>query len=126
MRPLRYAINVTLDGRVDHTAVIPEPEMHAHAELVRGDLGEFVRELKTRPGRGIAVGGVTMPLALVELGLIDEYEFIVHPRIVGGGRSLFAGLSKPLDLKPIGRQELQVGRDGCSSVTGPARSCQGR
>ena len=59
-----------------------------NAELVRGDLGEFVRELKSRPGRGIAVGGVTLPLALVEPGLIDEYEFIIHPRIVGQGRSL--------------------------------------
>ena len=52
---------------------------------------------------------MTLPLALAELGLIDEYEFIVHPRLVGHGRTLFAGLSKYVDLKLIGRREFASG-----------------
>lgn len=81
-----------------------------NAELVRGpDLERTVRRLKQQPGRGISTGGVTLPLALAELGLIDEYEFIVHPRIAGHGPSPFAGLSNHLDLKPIGRKELAGG-----------------
>lgn len=54
-------------------------------------------------------GGVTLPLALAELGLIDEYEFIVHPRLVGRGPTLFAGLSKFVDLKLVGRKEFASG-----------------
>jgi hypothetical protein len=50
-----------------------------NAELVRGDLGKAVR-LKREPGKGLLVGGVNLPLALAELGLIDEYEFVVQPR----------------------------------------------
>ncbi len=80
-----------------------------NAELVRGDLGEAVRELKREPGKGIFVGGVKLPLALAELGLIDEYEFVVHPRIAGHGPTLLAGLSKYVDLKPIGRREFSSG-----------------
>jgi dihydrofolate reductase len=52
---------------------------------------------------------VTLPLALAELGLIDEYEFLVHPRVVGHGPTLFAGLSKPLDLKLVSRLEFASG-----------------
>jgi dihydrofolate reductase len=48
-------------------------------------------------------------LALADLGLIDEYEFIVHPRVAGHGPTLFAGLSKPLDLKLIDRKEFASG-----------------
>jgi dihydrofolate reductase len=55
------------------------------------------------------VGGVTLPLALAELGLIDEYEFVVQPRVVGHGPTLFAGLSKIVDLKLVGRQEFASG-----------------
>jgi dihydrofolate reductase len=81
-----------------------------NAELVRGDLEATVRRLKAEPGeKGLFVGGVTLPLALAELGLIDEYEFLVHPRIAGHGPSLFAGLSAYLDLKLVGRQELGSG-----------------
>jgi hypothetical protein len=50
-----------------------------------------------------------LPLALAELGLIDEYEFVVHPRIVGHGPTLFAGLSKHVDLKLVSRLELGSG-----------------
>ena len=176
MRPLRYSINVTLDGCVDHRAGIPDADTHrlaaegiaradalllgrvtygmmeegwrpfartgvrpdwmepwmesfAHtidaakkyvvsstldsvdwnAELVRGDLEEAVRRLKAEPGKGLATGGVTLPLALAELGLIDEYEFVVQPRLVGHGPTLFAGLSKRVDLRLVGRLELGSG-----------------
>jgi dihydrofolate reductase len=176
MRPLRYSINVTLDGCVDHQAILPDEELHRYhaenlakadallfgrviyemmeaawrpvaetgvkpewmadwmvpfaqsihaakkyvvsstldrvdwnAELVRGDLGEAVRQLKRESGKGLATGGVTLPLALAELGLIDEYEFVVHHRLAGHGPTLFAGLSKPLDLKLVSRLEFASG-----------------
>ena len=170
MRPLRYSINVTLDGCVDHRAGIADEQLHQHAienfdradallfgrviyemmevawrrpdaarpawmepfarsidakqkyvvsrtltqvdwnaELLRGDLATAVRRLKARPGKGILTGGVTLPLALAELGLIDEYELVVHPRIAGHGPTLLAGLSKLIDLKLVGREELGSG-----------------
>jgi dihydrofolate reductase len=55
------------------------------------------------------VGGVKLPLALAELGLIDEYEFVVQPRLAGHGPTLFAGLSKHVDLKPVSRLEFGSG-----------------
>jgi dihydrofolate reductase len=172
MRPLRYAINVTLDGCCDHRGIVADEELHRHhmgnlmradallygrvtyemmeaawrgpafagvsadwmepfartidaakkyvvsstlervdwnAELMRGDLGEAVERLKREPGEGLATGGVTLPRALAELGLIDEYEFVVHPRVAGHGPTLWAGLSKPLDLKLVDRVELKSG-----------------
>ena len=93
----KYVVSSTLD-RVDW-----------NAELVRGDLGKAVQQLKSQSGKGLLTGGVTLPLALAELGLIDEYELVVHPRIVGHGPTLFAGLSKHLDLKLVGRLELGSG-----------------
>ena len=172
MRPLRYSINVTLDGCCDHRVGIADEELHRHAienleradallfgrvtyqmmesafrpstrtgelpdwmepfartidaakkyvvsstlrrvdwnaELVRGDLGEAVQQLKRESGRGLLVGGVQLPQALAELGLIDEYEFVVHPRVIGHGPTLFAGLSSPLDLKLVSRVEFGSG-----------------
>jgi dihydrofolate reductase len=175
MRPLRYSINVTLDGCCDHRAGLSaDEELHRraaesiaradallfgrvtyemmesawrfrggvrpdwrtdwmepfartidaakkyvvsttldrvdwNAELVHGDLGAAVRALKQQPGRGLFTSGVKLPLALAELGLIDEYEFVVHPRVVGHGPALFAGLSKPLDLKLVSRVEYASG-----------------
>jgi dihydrofolate reductase len=93
----KYVVSSTLD-RVDW-----------NAELVRGDLGNAVEELKREPGKGLLTGGVKLPLALAELGLIDEYEFVVHPRLVGHGPTLFAGLSKRLDLKLMSRLEYGSG-----------------
>jgi dihydrofolate reductase len=87
----KYVVSSTLD-RVDW-----------NAELVRGDLGKAVRQLKQEPGKGLFVGGVKLPLALAELGLIDEYEFVVHPRVVGHGPTLLAGLSRSIDLKLVSR-----------------------
>jgi dihydrofolate reductase len=175
MRPLRYSINVTLDGCVDHRVGIPDEESHRYwaasleradallfgrvtyemmqeawrrpatgewpdwmadwmipfaqtidratkyvvsstldrvdwnAELVRGDLGKAVQQLKQEPGDGIFVGGVTLPLALADLGLIDEYEFVVMPVLAGHGPTLFAGLSERLELKLVERQEFRSG-----------------
>ena len=68
-----------------------------------------MRQLKREPGKGLFVAGVKLPLALAELGLIDEYEFMVHPRIAGHGPTLFAGLSKRVDLKLVGRLEFGSG-----------------
>ena len=80
-----------------------------NAELVRGDLGNAVQQLKRESGRGLLMGGVKLPLALAELGLIDEYEFLVQPRLAGHGPTLFAGLSKRVDLKLVSRLEFASG-----------------
>jgi dihydrofolate reductase len=171
MRPLRYSINLTLDGCCHHEGILPDEELHRHfteslaradallfgrvtyqmmeaafrpawtgdrpawmepfqrtinaakkyvvsstlagvdwnAELLRGDLGQAVQRLKHEPGNGLYVGGVKLPQALTELGLIDEYEFVVHPRLAGHGPTLFAGLSKPVDLKLVSRREFASG-----------------
>ena len=176
MRPLRYSINVTLDGCCDHRAMPADEELHRHAvenfaradallfgrvtydmmeaafrtpartgvrpdwmqpwmqpfaltidaakkyvvsstlewvdwnaQLVRGDVGTAVVQLKREAGKGLFVGGVKLPLALAELGLIDEYEFVVQPRLAGHGPTLFAGLSKQVDLKLVSRLELASG-----------------
>jgi dihydrofolate reductase len=176
MRPLRYSINVTLDGCCDHRVMIPDEDTHRHAaesiaeadallfgrvtyemmeagwrpfaqsgakpdwmepwmepfartidaakkyvvsstldrvdwnaELLRGDLAKAVQQLKQQPGRGLFTGGVQLPQALAELGLIDEYEFVIHPRLAGHGPSLFAGLSKHIDLKLVSRLEFGSG-----------------
>ena len=93
----KYVVSSTLD-RVDW-----------NAELVRGDLRKSVEQLKRESRRGLLTGGVTFPLALAELGLIDEYEFIVHPRIAGHGPTLFAGLSKRLDLNLVNQLEFDSG-----------------
>jgi dihydrofolate reductase len=93
----KYVVSSTLD-RVDW-----------NAELVRGDLGKAVQLLKREPGKGLFVGGVKLALSLTELGLIDEYEFIVHPRLSGHGPTLFAGLSKYVDLKLVSRLEVASG-----------------
>jgi dihydrofolate reductase len=93
----KYVVSSTLD-RVDW-----------NAELVRGDLGKAVQQLKQEPGKGLLTGGVKLPLALAEMGLIDEYEFVVHPRLAGHGPTLFAGLSKLVDLRLVSRLEFGSG-----------------
>jgi dihydrofolate reductase len=93
----KYVVSSTLE-RVDW-----------NAELVRGDLEKAVQQLKQESGKGLFVGGVKLPMALAELGLIDEYEFVVQPRLAGHGPTLFAGLSKPVDLKLLSRLEFGSG-----------------
>ena len=173
MRPLRYSINLTLDGCCDHRAMPADEELHRHAvenleradallfgrviyqmmeaafrptasmeprpgwtdpfarsidaakkyvvsstlaqadwnaQLLRGDdLGSAVQQLKQQPGKGLFTGGVQLPMALAQLGLIDEYEFVVHPRVAGHGPTLFAGLSKHVDLELVDRVEFGSG-----------------
>jgi len=99
----------TIDAAKKYVVSSTLKEVDWNAELLRGDLGKAVQQLKREPGRGLLVGGVTLPLALAELGLIDAYEFIVHPRLAGHGPTLFAGLSKVVDLKLVGRLELGSG-----------------
>jgi len=93
----KYVVSGTLE-RVDW-----------NAQLVRGDPGEAVQQLKREPGKGLLLGGVTLPLALAERGLIDEYELVVHPRLAGHGPTLFAGLSRLVDVKLVGRVEFRSG-----------------
>lgn len=175
MRPLRYSINVTLDGCCDHQAGVADEALHRYwaeslaradallfgrvtyemmeaawrrpatgiwpewmadwmqpfaqtidsakkyvvsstlervdwnAELVRGDLEATVNKLKAEPGTEIFLGGVKLPLALAELGLIDEYEFVVLPRLAGHGPTLLSGLSKYVDLKLVSTREFGSG-----------------
>jgi dihydrofolate reductase len=80
-----------------------------NAELIRGDLGEAVRRLKAQDGAGLLTGGVTLPLALADLGLIDEYELVVHPVVAGHGPRYLDGLRKPLALELVEREELSAG-----------------
>jgi dihydrofolate reductase len=96
----KYVVSSTLD------------QVDWNAELVRGDLGNAVQQLKKRPGKGLLTGGVKLPQALAELRLIDEYELVVHPRLVGHGPTLFAGLTKPVDLRLVSRVEFGSGAVG--------------
>jgi dihydrofolate reductase len=80
-----------------------------NAELVQGDPLSAVRRLKQEPGAGLFVGGVTLPLSLADLGLIDEYEFIVQPIIAGHGPSLLAGLRERIQLELVDRREFRSG-----------------
>jgi dihydrofolate reductase len=93
----KYVVSSTLD------------EVDWNAELVRGDLEQEIRRLKQEPGEGLWVGGVTLPLALADLGLIDEYEFVVQPVIAGYGPTLLAGLRERVELELVHRQELSSG-----------------
>jgi len=105
MEPFVRTINATkkyvVSSKLDH--------VDWNAELLHGDLGTAVQQLKQEPGKGLFTGGVKLPLALAELGLIDEYEFVVHPRIAGHGPTLFAGLSNHVDLKLVSRLEFGSG-----------------
>jgi len=109
MQPWMEPFALTIDAAKKYVVSSTLDRVDWNAELVRGDLGKAVQQLKQEPGKGVFTGGVTLPLALAELGLIDEYEFIVHPRVAGHGPTLFAGLSKYLDLKLVSRLEFGSG-----------------
>jgi len=96
-RAKKYVVSSTLD------------EVDWNAELLRGDLGPAVRRLKQEPGEGLWAGGVALPLALADLGLIDEYEFLVQPVLAGRGPTLLAGLRERIRLELVDRHEFQSG-----------------
>lgn len=93
----KYVVSSTLSG------------VSWNAELVQGGLGEAVQRLKQELGEGLFVGGVTLPVALTDLGLIDEYEFVVHPILAGHGPTLLAGLHERIQLELVERNEFRSG-----------------
>jgi dihydrofolate reductase len=109
MEPWMEPFARTIDAAKKYVVSSTLDHVDWNAELVRGDLGEAVQRIKEESSRGVGLGGVQLPLALAEMGLIDEYEFVVHPRVVGHGPSLFAGLSQSLDLRRVSRVEYGSG-----------------
>jgi len=103
--PFAEAIDATKKYVVSSTL----SEVDWNAELVRGDVGEAVQRLKQEPGEGLSVGGVTLPATLADLGLIDEYEFVVHPVLAGHGPTLLAGLRDRIELELVDRREFGSG-----------------
>jgi dihydrofolate reductase len=99
----------TIDAAKKYVVSSTLEQVDWNAELVQGDLGAAVAKLKEEPGKGLLVGGVKLPLALAELGLIDEYEFVVQPRLVGHGPALFAGVAKRVDLRLVSTLEYDSG-----------------
>jgi len=99
----------TIDGAEKDVVSSILDRVDWNGELVRGDLGEAVQQLKLESGEGLFVGGVMLPLALAEPGLIDEYEFVVHPTLAGHEPTLFAGLSNRIDLKLVSQLEFGSG-----------------
>lgn len=99
----------TIDAMKKYVVSSTLEHVEWNSELIRGNLGEAVAALKRQPGGPILTGGVQLPLALAELGLIDTYEFTVQPRLAGHGPTLLAGLSKYVELTLIDRHELSSG-----------------
>lgn len=158
---ISYSINVTLDGCVDHRAIVPTEDIHRHgmesiaradavlfgratyelmlawrdpsqfpasmqpfadvinrakkyvvsSKLTRVDWNTELVKLDAIPAlakdQRLALGGVTLPRALAERGLIDEFEFVVQPRVVGHGPRLFEGLQ--LDLQRVAEHHYPSG-----------------
>jgi dihydrofolate reductase len=99
----------TIDAARKHVVSSTLEEVDWNAELVRGELGPAVQQLKEEPGGSLFVGGVTLPLALADLGLIDEYEFLVQPILAGHGPTLLAGLRERIQLELVDRREFRSG-----------------
>ncbi|KQZ08257.1 deaminase [Agromyces sp. Root1464] len=98
-----------IDGAKKHVVSTTLSEVDWNAELLRGELRPAVQRLKQEPGDGLWVGGVTLPLALADLGLIDEYEFVVQPVLAGHGPTLLAGLRERIQLELVDRHEFRSG-----------------
>ncbi|MDX6712561.1 MAG: hypothetical protein QOH96_3577 [Blastocatellia bacterium] len=83
--------------------------------IVRTSLHDEILKLKQEQGKNIFTGGVTIPSQLVELGLIDEYYFVVHPIVLGEGRRLFDGinLQEKLQLRLV---ESKIFQSGCVAL----------
>ena len=103
-----------VDNIVVFSRSLDKPE-GKNTRIVRTNLQEEILKLKQEQGKNIFTGGVTIPSQLVELGLIDEYHFVVHPIVVGEGRRLFEGinLQEKLQLKLV---ESKVFKSGCVAL----------
>ena len=86
-----------------------------NTRIVGTNLRNEIFKLKQEPGKNILVGGVDVPSQLIELGLIDEYRFVVQPIVVGEGRRLLEGASlhEKLQLKLV---ESKVFKSGCIAL----------
>src|ERR1700741_616319 len=179
MRNMIFAINITLDGCVDHTRQVADDETHEYftdllreidllvfgrvtyqlmvpfwpevaknqsmtkasnefartfdsipkivfsrslnsvedknTKIVRANLGDEMLKLKQAEGKNILVGGVSLPSQLIELGLIDEYRFVVGPIVAGEGRRLLEGVNLPerLQLKLV---DSKIFKSGCVAL----------
>ncbi len=98
-----------IDRANKHVVSSTLSEVDWNADLIRGDLRQAVEQLKQEPGVGLWVGGVTLPLALADLELIDEYEFLVQPVLAGHGPTLLAGLRERIRLDLVDRREFRSG-----------------
>lgn len=87
----------------------------ANTRIVRTDLRDEILKLKQEPGKNILVGGVSIPSQLIELGLVDEYRFVVGPIVAGEGPRLLEGVSLParLQLKLV---ESKIFKSGCVAL----------
>jgi dihydrofolate reductase len=83
-----------------------------NTRIVRTDLREEILRLKQEQGKDFLVGGVSIPTQLIELGLVDEYRFVIGPNIAGEGRRLLEGVSLPktLQLKLVDSKTFRSGR----------------
>jgi dihydrofolate reductase len=179
MRNIIFAINITLDGCVDHTRQVADDETHefftdllrevdlgvfgrityqlmvpfwpevaksqsmtkasnefarafdsikkivfsrtlesaedTNTRIVRTNLRDEILKLKQEQGKSILLGGVSIPSQLIELGLVDEYLFVVNPIVAGEGRRLLEGVSLPekLQLKLV---EPKIFQSGCVAL----------
>ena len=86
-----------------------------NTRIVRTDLRDEIIKLKQQPGKSIATGGVSIPSQLIELGLIDEYIFVVGPIIAGEGRRLLEDVSLPESLQ-LQLVESKVFKSGCVAL----------
>ncbi|MBS1687955.1 MAG: dihydrofolate reductase family protein [Bacteroidetes bacterium] len=82
-----------------------------NTKLLHGDLENEMRRLKQQSGKNILIGGVDLPTQLIALNLVDEFQFVLHPTIVGEGRYLAEGanLAENLNLKLAGTQTFKSG-----------------
>lgn len=70
--------------------------------LVKGDLAAEIRTMKREAGEPLTIlGSGSLVSQLAQEGLIDEYQIVVNPVVLGGGRTMFEGIKEPLDLKLI-------------------------
>src|ERR1700729_4305891 len=70
-----------------------------NTRIVRTNLRDEILKLKQEPGKDILIGGLDIPSQLIELGLVDEYRFMVLPVIAGKGRRLMEGVNLPEKVK---------------------------